>query len=66
LLAVVVERNFMRWIVRELRHVRGTILHPSVQRYRERTVSRHVGTQGIGAVNATLDALESRQLRPTP
>ena len=34
-------------ILRALRHVRWTILRPSVQRYQEMTVSRHVGTQGF-------------------
>jgi hypothetical protein len=29
------------------RHLRRSILRPSVQRYREGTVSRYVGTEGV-------------------
>ena len=43
MLASLVEGEFMTRILRALRHVRSTILRPSVQTYQE---ARHVGTEG--------------------
>jgi hypothetical protein len=62
------ESDFQIRLLRWLRHVRDTILRPSVQRYPEETVSRDVGTEGadsgVGARRSTRRGSRSRAAFP--